>query len=60
MLERLEFAKRQALAAHATAFQCGNGRPREEWSKVARMWDDVAHEYERLLKINALDDPPQG
>jgi hypothetical protein len=59
MLQKIEFARRQSLDAHKAALHCISNNVREEWLKAARMWDELADEYERILKINTREDLPR-
>ena len=49
-MDRHEYAKQQALVARERALQ-SNEVGRQEWLKVAELWDAIAHEYRELAKI---------
>lgn len=50
MMEKSKHAKEQALLARERALQCGNESMRNEWLKVAELWDAISHEYGLLAK----------
>jgi hypothetical protein len=52
MLQKIEYARRQILDAHEHAEACLDNRIRDEWLKAAGMWEQVAAQYELLLKIS--------
>jgi hypothetical protein len=51
MLQRIEYAARQALDARQRANECTDVRAREEWMKVATMWDGLVTQYQAIMKI---------
>ena len=52
-MQKVEDAKRQALEAREKALACADRYEREEWLQVAKMWNDLAEEYRRLLQREA-------
>ena len=48
MLQRIEYARRQALEARENAAACLDNRIREEWEKAAALWEMIAAQYELL------------
>lgn len=50
-MQRIEYARRQALDAYARANECMDNRQRDEWIKTAALWEAIARQYELLLKI---------
>ena len=51
-MQRIEYARRQALGAYERASECIDTRMRNEWLKAADMWEELAAQYERLLKMS--------
>jgi len=51
MREKIENARRQSMEAQLKAVRCAEQTARDEWMAVARMWDDIATEYERLDRL---------
>ncbi|HEX4157134.1 MAG TPA: hypothetical protein VHY79_01550 [Rhizomicrobium sp.] len=49
MLQKIEHARREALAAYRTASESLDTRLREDWLRVAALWEQLAAEYQRLL-----------
>ena len=45
MLQRIEYARRQALDARERAAACMDNRARSEWENAAQMWEDLADQY---------------
>ena len=50
MRERIARASRQAVDARERALESGDLRAKEEWLKIARMWEELAHEYVEFQK----------
>jgi len=51
MLQNIEYARRKALEAREKANECVDNRTRSEWEKAARMWEQLAEQYELLRGI---------
>jgi len=51
MLQRIEYARRQALEARKKASECIDNRTRAEWEKAADMWEQIVEQYELLRGI---------
>jgi hypothetical protein len=49
-VSKVEYARRQALEAYGLAAECTDNTVRDAWLKAARMWEELAREYEMLLK----------
>jgi len=54
MLQRIEYARRQALNARERAAACMDNNARDEWETAARMWEELAEQYELLGDIAVL------
>lgn len=54
MLQRIEYARRQALDARERAAACIDNRSRSEWEKAAEMWERLAEQYVLLRDIAEL------
>jgi len=52
-MHRIEFARREALDAYQKSIECIDNATRDEWLRAAKMWDEIAAQYEKLLKIEA-------
>lgn len=50
MREKIESASRQAAEARNRGLECADQHMKEEWAKVARMWEELANEYRQLEK----------
>jgi hypothetical protein len=50
-MHSVEYAVRQALEARQKAAECIDNRSREEWLKVAGMWDELITEYQRIQPV---------
>lgn len=50
-MQRIEYARRQALDAYARANECIDNRQRDEWIKAAVLWEAIARQYELLLGV---------
>ena len=48
MLEKIEQAKRRASEAREKALT-GDDQSKDDWLRMARMWDDLAKKYEEIL-----------
>jgi hypothetical protein len=51
VLQKIEYARRQAVDAYARAAEAADSEGRAEWLKAASMWEQLIGQYERLLKI---------
>lgn len=51
MQQKIENAELQARKARERASQSTDEPAREQWSTVARMWDELAREYTALQKL---------
>src|SRR5579864_1513774 len=51
-VQRIEFARQQALDAYTRANECMDTRQRDEWLKTAALWEAICRQYEMLLKVN--------
>jgi hypothetical protein len=51
MKEKVEHAKPQAAQARENALGTGDPRAKEEWCRMARMWEEVAHEFGEVQKL---------
>jgi len=51
-MERIEYARRQALDAYQRANECMDTRHRDEWLKTAALWEAIGRQYETLLKVD--------
>jgi hypothetical protein len=49
MLERIDYAIRQAADARNRAAVCPDTRTREEWLRAAGMWEQLARQYQTIL-----------
>jgi hypothetical protein len=49
MLQKIEHARREALAAYQMASESFDTKIREDWLRVAVLWEQLAGEYGRLL-----------
>ena len=52
-MQRIEYARRQALDAYEQAARCMDNRMRDEWLKAAHLWEQLADQYTWLLKTDA-------
>jgi len=50
-MERIEYARRQALDAYERASECIDNRIRDEWLKTAALWETIACQYQKLLNV---------
>jgi hypothetical protein len=60
MLQKIEYARREALEAYRMAAESIDSRSREDWLKVAALWEELAGEYQRVLATmpgSRLDEP---
>jgi hypothetical protein len=57
MREKIEAAKRNAKDARDRALLCREKAMQDEWFKVARLWDEVICEMEKL-QMPAPPSPP--
>ncbi|HEY3777757.1 MAG TPA: hypothetical protein VGL35_06840 [Rhizomicrobium sp.] len=53
MREKIDSADRQAAEARKKALECTDDRMKDEWAKVARMWEELANEYREVQKARA-------
>jgi len=51
VMERIEYARRQALDAYERANACVDTASRDEWLKAAALWEAIGRQYELLLKV---------
>ena len=51
MLQRIEYARREALKAREKARECIDNNSRDAWETAAGMWDQIVKQYELLLNI---------
>lgn len=51
MLQRIEYARREALKARNKAQECIDNRSRDAWEGAAQMWEQIVKQYELLLNI---------
>ena len=58
MLEKIEYATRQALAARQKAAESLDNAIREQWGQVAQMWEDLIRELRDLQPENT-EAPPR-
>ncbi|MGH6878695.1 MAG: hypothetical protein ACREHV_15140 [Rhizomicrobium sp.] len=54
-VQRIEYARRQALDAYARAAECIDNRARDEWLKAAAMWEEIGHQYELFAKMSEAE-----
>jgi hypothetical protein len=52
MLTRIDYATQQAAEARRRATECTDARTREEWQRAAGMWDQLAKQYQLLLRMS--------
>jgi hypothetical protein len=60
MIQKIEHARRQARDAYARAEKPLDTQMREEWLRVAAMWEALATEYQRFSETSTatlLTDP---
>jgi hypothetical protein len=48
MLDKIEYATRQALAARQSAAEALDNKIRQDWELVAEMWEALVHELREL------------
>ena len=61
MLERILATTRKATGARENALTVGKSRLKDEWLRVARMWEELAYEYEQLETARGqLDRDPRA
>lgn len=53
MLDKIEYATRQALAARQNAAEALDNAIRDQWAQVARVWEDLIRELRLLQQENA-------
>ena len=51
-MQRIEYARRQALDAYERAAECIDNASRDEWLKAAGLWEALARQYELLLNVS--------
>ena len=44
-MQRIEYARRQALDAYERAAECVDNASRDEWLKAAGLWEALARQY---------------
>jgi hypothetical protein len=54
MMDRYEHARQQAHGARERAMQCESEFTRQEWLKVADLWEALAEEYLRLAETTEM------
>jgi len=59
-MERIVYARRQALDAYQRANECVDNRERDEWLKAAAMWEALARQYEVLLNLSLPPPDAEG
>jgi hypothetical protein len=52
MLQKIEYARRQAVDAYDHASDSMDTRIRDEWLKTACMWEKLVRQYELLLSLS--------
>jgi hypothetical protein len=57
MIEKIEHATRQALAARHRAAQAIDNKVRQEWELVAEMWEDLVRELHALQQERTISAP---
>jgi len=56
VLQRIEYARREALTAREKAQECIDTLSRDAWEKAAQMWDQIIEQYELLMNITGKAD----
>jgi hypothetical protein len=50
MQHKIQYARREAINAYKRAQEALDARIGDQWLHAAGMWEDLAWEYERLMK----------
>ncbi|HLY05145.1 MAG TPA: hypothetical protein VKR31_05305 [Rhizomicrobium sp.] len=59
-MERIVYARRQALDAYQRANECMDNHERDEWLKAATLWEALARQYEVLLNVTVPASATEG
>ena len=59
-MERIVYARRQALEAYNRAAKCVDNRERDEWLKAAALWEALGRQYEILLDVTVPASATEG
>ena len=59
-MERIVYARRQALDAYQRASECVDNHERDEWLKAATLWEALARQYEILLNVTVPASAAEG
>lgn len=58
--DRIESANRQAAEARKKALECADQHVKEQWMKVALMWEELARECREVEKARAQSLHPES